>query len=509
MQGPYSKSMRSHRRRLFTLACLTGLTLPAASWGQAVTPDDVLALRWSWQLAAPAAAKGATTSSAPSPLPLQTSSRLAPVPVANADGWPQLLARAAEHAASSRAADAAAQAADAVSRQAWATAWMPRVDASASGSRQKQTYNGLQSRTPASSATLTATLPVWRAADRAQARSQDALAEQARWQARSTRQAVAQDLSTAWLSALEAAELQRLTAAQLALLQEQQRINERRLQAGAGTVLDVLETRTRVDQARASLEELGGRIASQRLVIERLSGGPVRLPAGLQAGIDDVPDAVPDPMEAMRLVSERNPQLLEARLQLEATQRIEQARQAESWQPTVDAYAEASRTRQLQQFEGISERQNITSQAVGIQLNWPLFTGGYHQGRTQEAAALLAQARARLDDTRSQVDANLRDAYLALQQARQLVAVQRQVERTAADTYDAVRKAFTAGMRTNQDLLDAQQQIYTARQSLVQARVRALTAQVSILGLLEQLDATGVEPLTVVIDPAPHQDRRP
>lgn len=423
--------------------------------------------------------------------------------------WPELLAQAALQSASNRSAEAGAQAAQAQSRQLWANAWMPRLDASASSSQQRQTYNGLDSRTPASSMTLSAVLPVWRAADRASARAQAALADQAQWQARGNRQLVARELSNAYLAAAEAAEQRRLVQAQLALLQEQLRINERRLQAGAGTILDVLETRTRVDQARASLQDLDTRLASQRLIIERLSGLTMRLPAGLNPQGPDLPIVVPDLMEALRLSHERNPQLQDALAQIQAAQATTQARRAESWQPTVDAVAQASRSRQVQQFDGLTEKQNITTQSIGLQLNWPLFTGGYHQGRTQEAAALLTQAQARRDEAQAEIDTSLRDAYQTLAQTRGLIEVQRQVEQTATATFEAVRKAFVAGMRTNEDLLNAQQQIYAARQSLVSARITAVSAQVTILALLEQLDATGVAPLSTLFDTAPLQERTP
>ncbi|MFX8577787.1 hypothetical protein ABTM02_20000, partial [Acinetobacter baumannii] len=46
------------------------------------------------------------------------------------------------------------------------------------------------------------------------------------------------------------------------------------------------------------------------------------------------------------------------------------------------------------------------------------------------------------------------------------------------------------------DLLDAQQQIYTARQNLVAARASALNARIQILALLDWLDAAHVAPLS-------------
>ena len=440
--------------------------------------------------AEPAALRWATSLTPPAARPAQGSA------------WPELLARA-QQAAGSRAADAGALAAQALSDQARATAWMPRVDASASMLRTRQTVNDVNISTPTRAATLTATLPLWRAADRASARAQSEQADQAQWQARITRGSVAQDLSLAYLNAVEAAEQRRLTQAQQSLLEEQLRINDRRLQAGAGTVLDLLETRTRVDQSRASVQDLSTRLASQRLVIERLTGQPAYLPSGLRPSGAPLPEAVPPLDEALALAASRNPQRLETDAQARAANEIASARQAERWQPTVDAVATLEHNRQVQQFNGLSDEQNVSSRTLGLQLNWPLFTGGQQGGRVREAAALLTQAQARQDEAQAQVEAGLRDAYQTLAQAHAVIAVQQEVECSASATYEAVRKAFVAGMRTNLDLLNAQQQIYTARQSLVTARINGLGAQVNILALLDQLDAAHVAPFVPLMDDSP------
>ena len=198
---------------------------------------------------------------------------------------------------------------------------MPRLDASGSTTRDRQQVNDNPSvRTPTTSLALTATLPVWRAADRATAQAQAALAEQARWQAQDVRSTVARDVSQAWLALVEAAEQQRLLQAQATLLQEQLRINERRLQAGAGTILETLETRTRVDQARAAIEDQRSRIQTLSLTLSRLSSQPVTPPAGLMALNAPWPEVVPPLQEALNLALQQNPQIQDAQAQIRASQ---------------------------------------------------------------------------------------------------------------------------------------------------------------------------------------------
>ncbi|MDE2401128.1 MAG: TolC family protein [Burkholderiales bacterium] len=475
-------------RSTLSLLAITSLAGLTGSPTHATSPPEP-GLRWDLSLSAPSAA------------PPQGNDTATP--------WSHLLEVAAQQAATNRMADANVQAAQAQHKQVWSSAWMPRVDLNAGSSRQQQVYNGTSSSTPATAISLTTTLPLWRAADRANAQAQNALTDLARWQARSQRVLVARELSLAYLAAAEAAEQRRLAQAQLSLLQKQLHINDRRLQAGLGTMLDQLETRTRMDQTRASIRELGMRVTSQRLTIERLSGQGVRIPAGLSQTSIGTPDLLPSLDEALQQAAQDNPQLQDARARLAAARATTSARDAEYWQPTLDASATASRTHQTQRFEGITDQQDVSTKAIGVQLNWPLFTGGYQQGRVQEAAALLTRAQAGHDDAEAAAQSGLRDAYQSLTQAQVIIAAQQDVEQTASATYEAVNKAFVAGLRTNLDLLNAQQQIHTARQSLVAARVTALSAHVNILALLDQLDAQHVAPLSAQFDPEPMPESAP
>jgi len=475
------------------------LTCCAPADGSAA--QATLPLRWTHTLNLQGAQPAATAAQWPQSASPDSTRTAALEQAELATPWSLLLAQASEQADANRAADAGSRAADGAREQAWASAWMPRVDLNAAASRRQQQVNNTRVDTPTTTTGLSAALPLWRAGDRAVAQSQSAVAEQARWQARLSRANVARELSLAYLSAIEAAELRQLAVSQQALLSEQQRLNERRLQGGAGTVLDVLETRTRLDQVRAGLTDIDTRLATQHLTLSRLTRSPVRLSGGWRGASDALPLIVPPLTEALSLAQDRNPTVQEAQAQVQAARATESARHADQWQPTVDAVASATRVREVPQLDGIRQRQTTTERNLGVQMNWPLFTGGAQSGRTREAAALLDRAQARLDDALSQAHTTLRDAYQTLAQAQQALHVQRQVEDSATATYEALRKAFVAGMRTNLDLLNAQQQIQQARQSVVGTRIRGLSAQVLILSTLDQLDPEHLAPLMPLFAP--------
>ncbi|TDP81681.1 outer membrane protein TolC [Aquabacterium commune] len=400
-------------------------------------------------------------------------------------------------------AKARAEASQAISEQSQARAWLPRVDASVRTDEQRQRYNGLATRTPSSASTLQATLPLWRPADRANARADDAVAEQAQWQASLRRQSLARELSQSYLSAVEAAEQTRLTRAYLAALEQQARAHQKRLQAGLGTVLDALETRARQEQALAQSEQLLSRLCSLTLTLNRLSGMPAAPPDGLNPHSPEDPDVTLPPLQdATAQALSSHPEVLDARAGVRGSLETIRARDAERWQPTLDATAGHSRTRQTQRFEGQSDRQDIRTEAVGLVLNWPLFSSGFQQARQREAAALLSAAQARLDDAEARVATELQDAYQRHEQARRQQARQEAVVASTQATLDAVQKAWLAGLRGTTELLDAQQRLHNARMAHASARVATLQAGSDALALLGLLDATHIAPWLGLFDAA-------
>ena len=197
-----------------------------------------------------------------------------------------------------------------------------------------------------------------------------------------------------------------------------------------------------------------------------------------------------------------HPEVLDARAGVRGSLETLRARDAERWQPTLDATASHGRTRQTQRFEGLSDRQDIRTDAVGLVLNWPLFSSGLQHARQREAAALLSAAQARLDDAESRVSAELQDAYQRHEQALRHQSRQEAVVASAQATLDAVQKAWLAGLRSTTDLLDAQQRLHDARMASASAKVATLQAGSDALALLGQLDAAHIAPWLELFDAA-------
>ena len=418
--------------------------------------------------------------------------------------WLALLAEL-DQAPSVRENQARADAREAIGRQSDIKAWLPRLDASVRADDQRQTYNGLASRTPSSASSLQATLPLWRPAERAMARADDASAEQARWQLQLRRQTLAREVTQAYLGALEAAEHARLTRAHALDLAQQAEAHQKRLDAGLGTLLDTLETRARHEQAQADVERLNARTRSLTLTLQRLSGQDLPAPGDLPGPLAGTGGLnLPAWPQASAQALAAHPEILDAQAGVRSALASLQAKDAERWQPSLDAVASHNRTRQTQRFEGQSERQDVRTEAIGLVLNWPLFTSGLQDARQREAAAWLAAAQARLEEAQARVSTELQDAYQRHERAQRQQALQAAVVTSAQASLEASLKAWQAGLRSTADLLDARQRLHDARMAWVSARVATLQAGSDALAVLGILDAEHLAPWLAATGPAPH-----
>ena len=101
----------------------------------------------------------------------------------------------------------------------------------------------------------------------------------------------------------------------------------------------------------------------------------------------------------------------------------------------------------------ILDRQNFSM--VGVGLTWNLFDGG---AARNEADALESESRAagrRLADLRSQIELQVRQAWLAVRAARARVAASRAATAQAAENLRISRELYGVGLASNTQVLDA------------------------------------------------------
>jgi outer membrane protein TolC len=125
---------------------------------------------------------------------------------------------------------------------------------------------------------------------------------------------------------------------------------------------------------------------------------------------------------------------------------------------------------------------------VRATLSIPIFQGGKVQGDELQADAQLEQARQQLENTRGQIDQDVRTAFLNLQSSAEQVEVAKSNIDLAQQTLDQSRDRFAAGVADTVEVVQAQEQVATANDNYISSLYSYNYAKISLaraLGLAE------------------------
>ncbi|UVH54231.1 TolC family outer membrane protein [Pseudomonas sp. CBSPBW29] len=294
---------------------------------------------------------------------------------------------------------------------------------------------------------------------------------------------------SAYSQALLAQERIELSRAQKRAYAERLQLNERLLKGGEGTRTDVLETQARLSLAQAEeIESLDTQDAALR-ELEAIVGEPLQIEelAPLTRQFD-IPPLEPNRFETWRdLAMANNPELKSQHHALDAAE-YEVERKRAGHMPKVSLYASS---RQTSSDSESSYNQKYDTNSVGIQVSLPLFAGGSVSASTRQAANQLSQAQYELDAQTAKTLIELRKQFNLNTSGAAKVRAYEMAVSSATALVTATKKSVTGGERVNLDVLDAEQQLFTARRDLADARHAYLLARIQLkyfAGLLNEQD---------------------
>ena len=146
--------------------------------------------------------------------------------------------------------------------------------------------------------------------------------------------------------------------------------------------------------------------------------------------------------------------------------------------PTVDLVANYSKSNASGGSFGIGT--DSTSKSIGVQLNMPLFEGGAVNSKWREAEANRERARQELENTRRSIALQTRQAYLGVVSGISQVQALQQALTSSQSVLDASKLGQEVGVRTNLDVLNAQQQLFSTRRDLYQAQYDYLLSELRL-----------------------------
>ena len=292
---------------------------------------------------------------------------------------------------------------------------------------------------------------------------------------RSTQISLVASVANAYLTWQADKELLKVTQDTLGAFEESYKLTARSNEVGVASALDLAQSRTSVENARAQLAKYTRQVAQDEnsLVLLLGTGIPANLPAARPLSeklLADVPPGLPSDL------LQRRPDILQAEYNLKAANaNIGAARAA--FFPSISLTANAGTL--SPDLSGLFKGGSGTW-LFQPQINLPIFNAG--------------SLRASLDYSKIQKDIGVANYEKSIQTAFQEVAdglaarqtyvqqLQAQQDFVSAnqDYYRLAERRYRIGVDSNLTFLDAQRQLFSAQQALVTDRLAQLVSQVNL-----------------------------
>ena len=165
--------------------------------------------------------------------------------------------------------------------------------------------------------------------------------------------------------------------------------------------------------------------------------------------------------------------------------------------PTLDAVANYGRSNTTL---GLGNAQSIEAQNIGLQLNIPIFQGGYVSSKTREAAANRNAALSALEGARRSATLNAQQSFLGVVNGLAQIKALEAALVSSTSALESNKLGYEVGVRINIDVLNAENQVFVTKRDLAKARFDTLLAQLKLkasVGTLSETDLEQINPLFV------------
>jgi protease secretion system outer membrane protein len=253
------------------------------------------------------------------------------------------------------------------------------------------------------------------------------------------------------------------------------------LAAGSGTRTDVDDAKARLDMAKAQELEARQNQDLTRRQLQLLVNQPVGAIAKLNVSALQL--SAPEPAnldEWTRKAEASSPEIKAMQARLDAARREVSKAQA-GHLPTLDAVAQWSNSGSENITRVNSRYENKT---IGLQLNIPLYSGGYVNSTIRQAVAEQTRAEETLEALRRDLGVRVHKEYRGVSEGVLRVRALEQAARSAEQMMKSTQMSLKAGSRTQLDVLNAQQQYTLALRDLAQARMVYLLSKVRLASLV-------------------------
>ena len=251
--------------------------------------------------------------------------------------------------------------------------------------------------------------------------------------------------------------------------------------AGSGTRTDIDEAQARLDLARAQALEAQQHVDFTRRQLQLLINQPITSLAALDLGRLQLRSPQPVNLEDwVRMAEDGSPEIQALRARREVARlAVDKARGMHH--PTLDAVAQYTKSASENVLSPSTEYKNFS---LGLQLQLPLYSGGYVDSAVRQTLAEFDRAENQLEALRRDLGVRVHREFRGITEGIEKVHAFEQAVRSAEQMVNSSRKSYQAGVRTQLDILNAEQQRVQALRDLAQARYMVLNSQIRLQALI-------------------------
>ncbi len=318
-----------------------------------------------------------------------------------------------------------------------------------------------------------------------QLRQADASIARANAEFEAARQGLMLRVAEAYFNLLSARDNLDFAQAEKRAIEQQLRQTRQRFDVGLSAITDVHEAQAGYDAAVAQEIAAQNTLDLAREALMEITG---QMPGQLIPLTEELPLVQPEPTDIDKWVEtalEQNLSLLAADASA-LTAREEINRREAGHYPTLDLVANHNYSDTSDASFG-AER---TTNTIGLQLNVPIYSGGFTSSHAREARHLYTQAEQNLEQARRSTVRQTRDAYLGVTAGISQVQARKQALSSAQTALEATQAGFEVGTRTAVDVLNAQREKFRARRDYSRARYDYLLATLRLRQAAGTLDET-------------------
>jgi TolC family type I secretion outer membrane protein len=345
-------------------------------------------------------------------------------------------------------------------------------------------------RTPYSTL-LSVTQPIYRGGrTEAEINRSENLVQRGRAQLQSIEQQVLLDAATAYTNLLRDQAVLELTINNEQVLRRQLEAAQDRFSVGEITRTDVAQAESRLARAQADRIQAEGNLTSSRANYLRVIG---QQPGRLSQ--PRMPPNLPATESAAVKASADNPSVIGARFAERAALDDVELVFGEKL-PTVQLQGNLSRGHEIT-TRGL---ERDVAEAIVV-VSVPIYQAGQVDARVRESKQTASQRRIEVEDAARRAREDATRGYEGLNTARAaIVAFQAQV-RAAQIALEGVEQEARVGSRTVLDVLDAEQELFTARVNLVRAQRDEIVAAFQLSSAVGNLTARDLSLPVEIYDP--------